>query len=67
LQCLLWGCKNEVAYGVATGFLMIVKAFLLKEFPHTQIPLSRLAGSDLIFANVHVLLVVLVFVESVEV
>jgi hypothetical protein len=46
---------------------MIVKAFLLKEFPHTQILLSRLAGSDLIFANVHVLLVVLVFVESVKV
>ena len=46
---------------------MIVKAFLLIEFPHAQILLSRLASSDLIFANVHVWLVVLVFVESVEV
>ena len=46
---------------------MIVKAFLLIEFPHAQILLSRLAGSDLVLTDVHVLLVVLVFVESVEV
>ena len=46
---------------------MVVEAPLLIKLSQTQVLLSGFAGSDLILANVNVLLVVLVLVEIVEV
>ena len=46
---------------------MVIQAPLLIELPHTQVLLNGLAGYNLIIADVNVLFVVLVVVESVEV